>query len=83
MMRGLKTSGYEEFLKYFTVVLERRKTQSMECGGNMVFFKYLKGFLLRRRVHLGYSPIEVTEISSTPDKEAPFKILNLPRHHTG
>ena len=42
-----------------------------------------KGFSPERRVHLGYSPIEVTEISSTPDKEAPFKILNLPRHHTG
>lgn len=40
MMRGLKTSGYEEFLKYFNVVLENRKTQSMECDGNMVFFKY-------------------------------------------
>lgn len=48
MMRGLKTSGYEEFLKYFTVVLEKRKTQSMECDGNMVFFKYLKDFLLRQ-----------------------------------
>lgn len=47
MMRGLKTSGYEEFLKYFTVVLEEKKTQSMECDENMVFFKYLKGFLLR------------------------------------
>lgn len=48
MMRGLKTSGYEEFLKYFTVVLEKRKTQSMECDGNMMFFKYLKDFLLRQ-----------------------------------
>lgn len=47
IMKGLKTSGYEEFLKYFTVVLEKRKTQSMECGGNLVFFKYFKGFLLR------------------------------------
>lgn len=79
MMRGLKTSGYEKFLKYFTVVLENRKTQSMECDGNMVFFKQLKGFLLRQgRFTCGTLPQKLQRSVQLQIRKTPLKYLTCP-----